>query len=165
MNVLIDWAKNLTFFMIFMNLAYQLMPEGKLQRYGKLLGSFLLLLLLLEPIMGFFSLEEELNHMVSQAQKEMEDEMRQNWQDGTIQKKVLQRKLESEITYLLGEGECEAEKFDWEWEENEGEWSVCAVSIFLQVQEEIWQENQENWSAQIAQICGIEEEKIEYVIK
>lgn len=164
MEVMVDWAKNLTFFMIFMNLAYQLMPEGNLQKYSKLLGSFLLLLLLMEPVMGFFSFKDNLSDMVEQAQQEMEDEVWKNWQDNTIQKNVKQRQLQSELTYLLGLDDCEVKTCEWDWEEGKEEWSVCGVSVHVHVERAIWENKQEVWREAIATLCRLEGESVELVL-
>lgn len=60
MERLIDWVRQITFFLIFMTLFYQLTPDKKYQRYIRFFASLVLVILTVNPLLALFNMEETL---------------------------------------------------------------------------------------------------------
>ena len=61
MEQLMDWVRQIAFFMIFMSVFYQLVPDKKYKSYLKLFASLVLILLTVNPLTELFDIRRQLN--------------------------------------------------------------------------------------------------------
>lgn len=60
MGWLTDWVRQIVFFLIFMSLFYQIVPDKKYKSYLKLFASLVLILLTVNPLLQFFDMRQSL---------------------------------------------------------------------------------------------------------
>lgn len=60
MSRLTDWVRQIVFFLIFMSLFYQIVPDKKYKSYLKLFASLVLILLTVNPLLQFFDMRQSL---------------------------------------------------------------------------------------------------------
>lgn len=60
MDILLDWVKNIAFFLILSGILQQILPEGRYRKYFRFVSGLILVILVASPIGNLFSWEEEL---------------------------------------------------------------------------------------------------------
>ena len=60
MSRLTDWVRQIVFFLIFMSLFYQIVPDKKYKSYLKLFASLVLILLTVNPLLQLFDMRQSL---------------------------------------------------------------------------------------------------------
>ncbi len=116
MGMIGDWLKQVVFCMCFLELLYQLVPGKTWQKYLKFTGGLIFILVLMQPILQFLSLNgtirqhtfrwqirEEVESL-QEAQKELEEIQNRQVREG------LQRELEYQMKELIRYYGGEAEK-------------------------------------------------------
>ncbi|MGN0297635.1 MAG: stage III sporulation protein AF [Lachnospiraceae bacterium] len=153
MDIIVNWAKNIAFFVLFMNLSYQLLPEGNLQKYGKLFCGFLMILLLVEPVMGILQLSDQLTSLVEQAEMEMEEAMLNQMDIEEMQMESCEKQIVKEVEYILEENQISYRQIEVEMAERDGQFVIKTIKIYLKQQgnEDDLRSLQEN----LAQYLGV----------
>lgn len=73
MTILYAWMKQVVFFIIFMALFYQLIPNERYKSFVRLTGGFLFLLFMLSPILRLFRMEGTLEQHIRSFQFQQEN--------------------------------------------------------------------------------------------
>ncbi len=60
MTFLIDWAKNIVYYILFVKVLVSLMPSGKMSKYFKLFSGVLLIMILIQPLLQLKSFDEKM---------------------------------------------------------------------------------------------------------
>lgn len=159
MNVIVDWAKNLAFFVLFMNLAYQLLPEGNLQKYSKLFSGFLMILLLIEPVTGLLKLNDNLALLVKQAEQQMESAMDEKISSDEMRLESYEKQLKKQVAYILEKDAYEVEEIEVRLEQIEDE--IWIEKLQIKVKGEYLEEEKEKLTENIANYLGLESAQVE----
>ncbi|MBC7960789.1 MAG: stage III sporulation protein AF [Vallitaleaceae bacterium] len=74
MEFLINWAKNIIYYLLFVKLLISLIPTGNMTRYIKLFSGILLIIILIQPLLNLEKLNSDLFQNVIQVESEVDRE-------------------------------------------------------------------------------------------
>lgn len=71
MNLLTSWAKNIIYYVLFIKILTNLMPNGNMEKYIRLFTGILLIFILIEPLLSFRNIEQNFMNNVLSFEKEL----------------------------------------------------------------------------------------------
>ncbi len=101
MDAIYEWVRNIVYYLIFMTIITNLLPEGKYEKYLRLFAGCILILLVIKPLTGSLRLEEKINAVFRSVSFENEAGELKGELDGMEQKR---------LEHLIGRYEASAEE-------------------------------------------------------
>ena len=159
MDIIREWLKQVVFCMCFLELLYQLVPRPVWQKYLKFTGGLIFTLVLMQPVLQMFSMDERMDQItwkwqileesrnLREAQTELAEFQNQQIQTG------VKEELERQVRILVQDYGGAVEEVDVQIEEN-GE----IISVQIRLQKEMQQI--EECRKQLAVCLGLDRKQI-----
>ena len=124
MDIIREWLKQVVFCMCFLELLYQLVPRPVWQKYLKFTGGLIFTLVLMQPVLQMFSMDERMDQItwkwqileesrnLREAQTELAEFQNQQIQTG------VKEELERQVRILVQDYGGAVEEVDVQIEEN-----------------------------------------------
>lgn len=139
MDALIDWAKNIVYFILFIKLLTNLIPNGNMSKYIKLFTGILLMIVLMQPILTLKTMNEKVLDPMNEINKVLaKDEFSSQTKtysslNKTLALNLYKKKMEAQIQSIVQEENAEVVFIELKINEEEGQDYGDLLEIQLKV--------------------------------